>query len=131
MYCFDTNIVIDIFRGDENLRRKLEFVQKMGADVSLTMLSVSELFKGAYQANRRDEALALVNDFIKNVTLLNLNEKSCDLFGMDLNFLKKKGELVPEFDLLIGCVAKAENKIFVTRNEKHFKNIPDLKIEVW
>lgn len=131
MYCFDTNIVIDIFRGDKLLQDKLLLVQKLGAEASITMLSLCELLKGAYQAARKDEALKLVNDFAKSLRLLNLTRTSCDLFGMDHAFLRMEGKTVPEFDLLIGCIAKAEGKILVTRNEKHFKNIPDLKIEVW
>lgn len=99
--------------------------------VSLTTLSLSELLKGAYLAKRKDEALALVNDFVRNSTLLTLTKKSCDLFGMDYAYLKDKGKLTSEFNLLIASVAKAEERILVTRNERHFKNIPDLKLEVW
>ena len=131
MYCLDTNIIVDIFRGDKKLWEKILLVRRLGVDVSLTTLSLSELLKGAYLAARKDEALALIRDFVKSSTLLNLTEKSCDLFGMDYALLMKKGKLTSESDLLIASIAKAEGRIFVTRNEKHFKNIPDLKIEVW
>ncbi|MBI2669320.1 type II toxin-antitoxin system VapC family toxin [Candidatus Woesearchaeota archaeon] len=131
MYCFDTNIAIDIFRGDRALRRKLELAQKLGVDVSITLLSLCELLKGAYLSSRRDEALALIQEFARNITLLNLSGKSCELFAMDYAYLKEKGIPLPELDLLIGSVAKAEGKIFVTRNAKHFNTIPDLKVEVW
>ncbi len=131
MYCLDTNIVIDIFRGDVKLKQRLEFIQRLGIEVSITFLSVAELYKGVYLSARKDESLLLVEDFLKNVISLNLSMKSCDLFGMDYGELKKKGKIVPEVDLLIASIAKAEGRIFVTRNEKHFKEIPDLKVEVW
>lgn len=131
MYCFDTNIVVDIFHGDEKLMDKLVMVQNLGAGVSITTHTLCELFKGAYQANQKDEALKLIHDFLKSITLLKASEKSCELFGSDFSILKKTGKLIPELDLMIGCVAKAEGKILITRDEKHFQNIPDLKVEVW
>ena len=65
------------------------------------------------------------------MSILGLSKKSCELFGKDFASFKKNGKPIPEFDLLIGCIAKAEGKIVVTRDGKHFKNIPDLKVELW
>ena len=67
MYCIDTNIVIDIFRGDLKLKNRLEFIQRLGIEVSITFLSVAELYKGVYLSARKDESLLLVEDFLKNV----------------------------------------------------------------
>ena len=131
MYCLDTNIVIDIFRGDESLRNKLLMIQNLGADVAVTTLTLCELYKGAYLASRRDEAIKLVKDFMKSIVLLMHSEKSCELFGLDNSLLKEKDKPVPELDLMIACVAKAEGKILVTRDRKHFELIPDLNVEVW
>ena len=131
MYCLDTNIIIDIFRGDDSLRKKLLMIQNWGADVAITTLTLCELYKGAYLASRRDEATRLIQDFLKSVVLLRHSEKSCELFGFDYSLLKEKGRLVPEPDLMIACVAKAEGKILVTRDRKHFQLVPDLNLEVW
>lgn len=131
MYCLDTSIVVDIFRKDETIKVKLEEIQRLRLGVSITMLTLAELFKGAYLASRQEEAIALVNEFAKSVSVLGLSKKSCELFGNDFAFLKKSGRPIPEFDLLIGCITKAEEKILVTRDAKHFKEIPDLKVELW
>jgi predicted nucleic acid-binding protein len=131
MYCFDTNIVMDIFRGDKDLQNRLEKVQNLGAEVSITMITLCELYKGVYQSGRRDEALKLVDDFVKSTVVLSHTQKSCQLFGFDCFALREKGKPTQEIDLMIGCIAKAEGKILVTRTEKHFRNIPDLNVEVW
>ena len=83
MYCLDTNIIIDIFRGDDSLRKKLLMIQNWGADVAITTLTLCELYKGAYLASRRDEATRLIQDFLKSVVLLRHSEKSCELFGFE------------------------------------------------
>ncbi|MBI2147957.1 PIN domain-containing protein [Candidatus Woesearchaeota archaeon] len=131
MYCLDTNIIIDLFRGDERLRTQLEKLKDLNVEVSMAMPSLLELYKGAYASSKKEQALQLIGDFKKSVKLLPVSEQSCVLFGMDWCLLKKKGKPVPEFDLFIASIAKAEGKIFVTRNQKHFLEIPNLKIEEW
>ncbi|MEA2043264.1 MAG: hypothetical protein U9N85_12045 [Bacteroidota bacterium] len=44
---------------------------------------------------------------------------------------KKKGQLIDDFDLLIGSSAIANEMILVTRNVKHFNRISDINIENW
>lgn len=131
MYCLDTNIIIDIFRGDEKLRKKLEAFNDLNVEMSMAMPSLLELYKGAYAASKKEQALQLIGDFKKSVKILPVSEQSCMVFGMDWDLLKKRGKPVPEFDLFIASIAKTEGKIFVTRNQKHFLEIPNLKIEEW
>jgi len=49
---------------------------------------------------------------------------------LDTN-LRKRGALIDDFDLLIGCSAIANKLILVTENEKHFNRIRKIKIENW
>lgn len=131
MYCFDTNIVIDMFRGDRALKARIEAVQHLGVEVSVTTLTLCELFKGAYAAQRQEDALKLVRGFVETVRILEQTSAGCEFFGKDYAALKKSGKLTQEIDLMIGCIAKSNGKILVTRNDKHFKNIPDIRIEKW
>jgi len=39
--------------------------------------------------------------------------------------------MVDDIDLLIAGIAIENEMILVTNNEKHFRRIPDLKIENW
>ncbi|MCG8329686.1 MAG: hypothetical protein MI974_18470 [Chitinophagales bacterium] len=52
-------------------------------------------------------------------------------FAIEKTRLRKEGNLIPDFDLLIGCSAIANNMIMVTRNTKHLSRIKDLQIENW
>ncbi len=44
---------------------------------------------------------------------------------------QKKLKKIGRQDLLIGCIALTHNATLVTRNLKHFRQIPNLKVESW
>ncbi len=44
---------------------------------------------------------------------------------------QKKLKKIGRRDLLIGCIALAHNATLVTRNLKHFRQIPNLHVENW
>ena len=129
MYCLDTNIIIAIFRGDKELAKKISGVDP--DDISLTEITLCELFKGAYKSKQKERSLELVHDFANNYKVLGLTLNSCEIFGKDFSILERMGKQTQEFDLLTSCIAKENDLVLVTRNEKHFENIPDLKFEVW
>jgi len=127
VYCLDTNIVIDMLRGDETLRKKAS----SAGSVCISPPILAELFKGAFLADRRDEAIEIVEDFTKNIDMLPLDEESCKTFGQKFAELKATGKPTQEFDLLIGSIALAHGSALVTRNRKDFEQIPGLEVVVW
>ena len=128
MFCLDTSIVIDIFRGDSALKKKMmKFHQKF----SITSITLCELFKGAWKSNNKEKAVQLITDFYKSVELLDFDVASANLFGLNNNILEKKGSKIPEADLMIASLAMANNKVLITRDLKHFKKVPELNVEKW
>lgn len=45
--------------------------------------------------------------------------------------LRNAGRLIEDFDLLIGCAAKAAELTVVTHNVKHFSHIEGIDMEDW
>lgn len=129
MFCIDTNVVIDIFRGDESLKLKVQKLSVLGS-VVITPITLCELYKGAYAFYNSESKIKEVDEFINNFDLVLLDQLSCNEFGKIYSELKKKGKIIGEFDIIIAAIVKTNNLILVTRNKKHFKNI-DIKIEVW
>ena len=130
MYCLDTNIIVDIFRGDEGLRGKVSKVVDSGAEIFISSISLCELFKGAFAHSKKDEKINQIRSFISNCNLIDLNIDSCEEFGKSYYNLDRMGKKVPEFDLMIASIVKANGLILVTRDKKHFENL-GIKIEVW
>ncbi len=129
-YLFDTDIVVDLLRGDlhtiENIKQRNIFIE----DISVSVLSVFELMEGAYLSNRESE-LILTKELIDNFFILDVTKKIASDAGKVSSFLKRKGKTIGIGDILIGVTAVVGNKILVTRNVKHFSVIPNLKIITW
>ncbi len=130
MYCLDTNIVIDILRGDNNLKVKLEKLSKSNEGLFITPVTLCELYKGAYLHHNPLQKIQDLEKVISSFIILDFNEKASKKFGEEYAKLSKNGKLAGEFDLMIASIAKVHNIILITRDKKDFDNI-DVKIEVW
>ncbi len=62
----DTNVVVAHFRNDPNLTERLAAV----ASVYLPWVVLGELYFGAQRAQRRDEQLSFIRDFLRTAVLL-------------------------------------------------------------
>ncbi len=128
-YCLDTNIVVDFLRGNKIIIEKIRNIS-LHSDLSITCISLCELFKGAFLSSRSEKELIIINDFLDSVKVLDLNIDSCQTFGQEYSRLNKIGKQTKEFDLMIASISRANGLILITRDKKDFENI-DVKLEVW
>ena len=127
-YLLDTSTCVAIFRGDRNVAAKLN---EVGCDnCYVSPIVEAELLFGAYRSNRVEENLKQTKEFIKAVQMLPF-ENCVDTFAKERVQLWKSGKKIEDFDLLIGCAAKAAGLTVVTHNAKHFNHIANLQIEDW
>lgn len=129
MYCLDSNIIISALRGDKELKRRIESVEP--ENIAIASVTLCEMFRGAYKTSNPEKALFLIRSLIGNYRTLPLDEKCAEIFGIDFNKLEKMGKQTQIFDLMLASVAKRNGLIVVTRDRKHFENVPDLKMEEW
>jgi len=61
MYCLDTNIIIEFFRGNAVIVRRLN----ENKNISTTTLNLCELYKGAYLSTSSELQIRQINDFAK------------------------------------------------------------------
>ncbi|MDP3729011.1 MAG: type II toxin-antitoxin system VapC family toxin [bacterium] len=127
-YSLDTNIIIDLLDGNKEVSEKIEKLENENKGFSITPIVLSELYKGAFLGNKKEETLLLIENFLKSVTLLRFEKEACKIFGEKYAELKKIGRITEESDLIIASICMTENEILVTRNYKHFKNIKGLKV---
>jgi tRNA(fMet)-specific endonuclease VapC len=127
MYCLDTNIILDIFRGDNRLKSKIDAIAY--SDIFISTITLCELYKGAFAHHDFEKKVKEVDDFVSSFAMAPMDENSCKEFGKMYTQLKKEGTLIPEFDMMIASIVKVNSFILVTR-DKHFKKCP-IKVEVW
>jgi tRNA(fMet)-specific endonuclease VapC len=128
-YLLDTDISVFYLRGKYNLNQKLKEI--IGYDnCFISEITLAELKYGAELSERPDENLRSVNEFSNKIGILPVFN-SLDLYAKQKARLRKAGNMIDDFDLLIGCSAVKNGLILVTNNENHFNRIENIKIENW
>lgn len=127
IYCLDTNFIIDIFNGVEDVRPKIDSLK--GESLLIPTIVLCELYKGAYLSTNKEHGISMINSLLNESQIIELDNVSCRLFGELNAILSKKGRLTEENDLMIAAICISHNATLVTRNKKHFQNIPGLKVE--
>jgi len=128
-YLLDTDISVFYLRGKYNINQKLKEI--IGYDnCFISEITLAELKYGAESSKKVDENLNSVNEFANKIGVLPIFN-SLDLYAKEKARLKKIGNMIDDFDLLIGCSAVKNGLTLVTNNENHFKRIKNIKIENW
>lgn len=122
MYLFDTDILVDYLRMHEPAMEYLESLSK--ADRKTAFISRFELLKGCSRKAQANK----IGTFFKHFTVLPLTSTVAE-DALRIYHDKKWHAHIDIPDAFIAATAIAHKLTLVTRNLKHFKNIPNLKIE--
>jgi tRNA(fMet)-specific endonuclease VapC len=129
IYCLDTDILIEYFRGNEAIKKKVESLT--GKDnLGLIWLTFYEFFKGIFVSGRLDEEKFL-QELNETCLILNPSYEAAKIGGEIYAALRKEGRLINDADILVASIVKAHDAVLVTNNEDHFSRIKGLKIENW
>ena len=130
-YLIDTNIVIEFLHNNEQIIQK---IYDIGIDnCCMPEISLCELYYGVYNIEGTKyfvQEMNRLNTALEKFHILE-NKGNAELYGKIKARLKRIGQRVDEFDILIGSLAAANGLIVVTDNEKHFICMPDVKCENW
>jgi len=115
-------------RGKHNLDRRIKSAGIENCFISeITLL---ELLYGAECSNEPDKVRRIVSDFCQDIQVIPIGN-SLGVFARQKASLRKLGQLIDDFDLLIACCAISNDLILVTDNTKHFDRISAVKIQNW
>ncbi|HSR69621.1 MAG TPA: type II toxin-antitoxin system VapC family toxin [Acidobacteriota bacterium] len=129
MYLLDTDILIYSLKGDPRVRARLE--RHRSDPQAVSVISVMELYYGAYKSERTLSNLAKVRQIEKTFPVLPLASESAETFGSLKNSLESDGTRLEDFDLAIAATALAHNLTLVSNNIRHFDRIDGLRLESW
>ncbi len=127
-YLLDTNICIHFFRGDNNL---IEILQNVGVEnCAISEITLAELYFGAENSKNPQKNFQLIDLLSKQIIILPILEAIPEYAKQKVK-LRRKGEMISDFDLLIATTAIAHDLVMVTENVKEFKRVKNIKIENW
>lgn len=124
----DTNICIYYIKGKFELKEKFRTIKKENRFIS--EITLAELKFGVQNSSSPKKNQSVLDDFLTGIQIIPIFN-SLDLYAEEKARLRKKGEPIDDFDLLIGISAIANGMILVTNNESHFRRINNIEIENW
>lgn len=122
MPILDTDVIIDYINGEDKVK---DIIDKRSSEgqIYTTIINQYELLKGT----ESDDEDTAVGGILANLTVQPLDSASVTESSLIFKRLKKKGNIIPEQDILIAGVAISRNDILITR-DRHFKEISGLKL---
>ena len=127
-YLLDTNICIAFFKKNTVVFERLQGTEAPVLFVS--EITIAELRYRAMRSNRPAYHIAVLLDFLDDVTVIPITE-CLEIFAGEKARLTALGSPIDNFDLLIGATAIHHNMTLVTNNTRHFQRLKGIKLEDW
>lgn len=126
-YLLDTNICIFFLQGKYGVKEK---IQKAGRkNCYISEITIAELLYGAAYSNSEKHSHD-VEILLESLTVVPIYD-SLPTYATTKAYLRREGQMIEEFDMLIGSSAVHHGYVMVTENVDHFKRIPGIEIECW
>jgi tRNA(fMet)-specific endonuclease VapC len=127
-YLLDTNICIFFIKGQYYLNQKIAEVGEQNCFIS--EITVAELKYGVENSKTIEAMRSVVEAFIPQFAIIPIYN-SLDIYAREKTKLRRQGQIIDDFDILIGATAIANDMIMVTNNVMHLSRLDNIKIEDW
>ena len=125
-YLVDSDWLIDAAIG------RLPAIQLLGRlrvhGVAVSAISVAELAEGAFSDPDPPQALLPMQELLSTFAVIPIESSIAFQFAELRAFLRQRGLLIPDMDLLIAATALEHELTLLTRNQRHFSRIPELRL---
>jgi tRNA(fMet)-specific endonuclease VapC len=126
----DTNICIYIIKNKPQSVKEKFMMYDVG-DLSLSSITVSELYYGAYKSQYVEKNLLALEHFLKPFSILEYGTKASVEYGKIRASLEKSGKVIGGLDMMIAAHARSLDMTLVTNNTKEFKRVDNLVLDNW
>ena len=124
----DTNICIFYLKGLFQLSDKIEQIGLSNCFIS--EITLAELKFGVENSNRIEQNSLVVDEFHNKIQIVPIIG-ALDLYAKEKVRLRRAGNPLDDFDLLIGTTAIFNDMVMVTNNTNHFKRLQGIDLEDW
>jgi tRNA(fMet)-specific endonuclease VapC len=137
MYFLDTDTLTYLQTGHPRVVNR--FQELAEDEVATTIITVIEMMRGRFdfvlkaatgaELLRPQYWLDKTEEFLAQFIVIPINQIACEYF--DQLRVVAAYRKIGRADLLIASITFANHATLVTRNTKHFRQISNLKIEIW
>ncbi|MGH2585781.1 MAG: type II toxin-antitoxin system VapC family toxin [Dehalococcoidia bacterium] len=96
--------------------------------VTLSAVTVGEICEVAFNSANPEAHIERFRHFLHPYRVLPVNEPIAFRFAEVRSFLRRRGQLISDFDIIVAATALRHDLTVLTFNVRHFERIPDLKI---
>ena len=129
-YLLDTDICIALFRGKDNVVKK---IAKIGSkECAISEITRTEILVGREIAKLKQLKVKdfFFDSFFNSITIYPFSDSS-ESYVRNKAKLTVTGKRIEDFDLIIASTAQAHGLTLVTGNISHMSRIDGLEIEDW
>jgi tRNA(fMet)-specific endonuclease VapC len=123
-YLLDADWAIHALAGRRQAATTLEQLSPEG--IALSWVTVGEIYERAFHSPNPQAHLESFREFMRPYRLLGLSDPIMERFAEVRAQLRRRGEVIPDFDILLGATALHHNLTVLTYNTRHLSRIPDL-----
>ena len=124
-YLIDTNKIIDYLKGTSQTVYLLQSFKKEGLCVSV--ISLGEILEGIEGQPNEGRRRAELAAFLSGTRVLEVDRKVIERFASARSRLRRKGQLIDNFDILIAATALEFNLVLIT-DDKDFSKVSELRV---
>lgn len=123
----DTNIVIELFKGNATITT---FLESLEGNINIPFAVLGELYLGAYRSVNPQKHISQINSFLERCNVLIADDETANHYALIKSALLQKGRPIPENDIWIAATSKQYNLQLHTK-DKHFIEIDNLHLKSW
>ncbi len=128
-YMLDTNIVIYVIK--RRPIKVLDIFNRHIGQMCISSITLAELLHGAEKSARIEHNLAVVEDFVSRLTVMEYDTKAASQYGDIRANLERKGTSIGINDLHIAGHARSQALTLVTNNIAEFERVEGLRLANW
>ena len=121
MYLLDTDVLIWILRGREDIVEKVSELKET-SNLCISVISVAEIYKNIFPSE-----LTTTEDFLDQHIIFDTDQKIAKIAGLYWQQYNKQFKTLSLADCLIAATANENNLTLVSLNIKHFP-MNDIKV---
>jgi len=125
MICLDSTCIIDYLKGN---KKAIGIFEKYKNELTTTEINVFEIFHGIYLKQKFDEE-EIAKEFFNSIEVMPFDKTCGKIAAKIFTDLDKIGQYIEQNDCFIAAIMKKNRcEEVLTRNEKHFSRIKDIKV---
>jgi tRNA(fMet)-specific endonuclease VapC len=96
--------------------------------VAISWVTVGEIYEGAFGYPDPSAHLATFRELLRQLQILNPSDPIMERFAQIRSYLRQHGQMISDFDILLGATALQHDLTVLTYNTRHLRRIPNLKL---